>query len=174
MNGQHLDIPIHIFQLKHCVFKKAVIVKPFARQKYGLRMTRWMWQKKSLFICHFCTFFKHLYRSMYVFSLSVLSNARHLSWFQAEIVKRLLSFEARRKTEEELNTKVTFICETYIRTRVCLFCECAWTCFSGVESCASEGLPSCIHSNKQEKASCLLKTVETPSFKLRICNSTGV
>lgn len=62
---------------------------------------------------------------MYVFSLSVLSNACDLPCVQAEFVKRLLRFETRRKTEEELNTKVTLIRTTYIRTRVYLFCECA-------------------------------------------------
>lgn len=58
------------------------------------------------------TFDKHLYH-MYVFSLSVVSNACDLPCFQAEFVKKLLNFEERRKTEEELNTKVTLI--LYVR-----------------------------------------------------------
>lgn len=50
---------------------------------------------------------------MYVCSLSVFSNGCDLPCFQAEFLKKLLRFEARRKTEVELNTQVTLICATY-------------------------------------------------------------
>lgn len=46
-----------------------------------------------------------------MYNLFVFSNACDLPCFQAEFLKKLLHFEARRKTE--LNTQVTLICATY-------------------------------------------------------------
>lgn len=75
----------------------------------------------TLIIFHFSLlfYFCEAFIWHHVCIYSAVSNACDLPRSQAEFVKKLLHFEARRKTEEELDTKVTFRCVTYIRTRVC-------------------------------------------------------
>lgn len=58
---------------------------------------------------------------MYTFCLSVYSNTFDLPHFQAEFVKKVLKFDVRKKTEEELNTKVMLICATYKRTHIYVY-----------------------------------------------------